>query len=329
MYKKPFALFVLLFSSFLCAAAPGESDIRESLTQMRENFFYSYTDSLIQHSLSADSFIGKLSPALPPHFRASLSFAGSFIDTNIFKEAGKNIIEALTSGEEQAQKPFTLHIPKALPLPTYAFSARLGGFLLPYDMGFYGSYFPLKDKKNGDIQFTYDIWHVGGDIRFALFEGNETAPKVSLGFGYLYSHFHFGIKGKKHYECKINSSPNTADSSFNMNCKTSTHTIFTQLQISKRFNAFTPYIGARAVLHISERSYDYAYNRTCKNPPTKTSGSGHGTVKTDPQKMSNEIQAHIYAGFAIISRNFETTFGANYNPMHNLFSVHVSFAYKQ
>lgn len=325
MHKKIIAIFALTFSLSHFLFAVTDAELNASFETLRENFFYSYTDSLLQHSLSADSYIGKLRPALPPHFSTSLSFAGSFIDTKLFRNAGELLIEAMTSGEEGKAKPFSLNIPKALPLPTYALSVRLGGILLPYDFGLYASILPLKDKSAKDFLFTYDTWNVGTDIRFALFQGNEVAPKISLGFGYIYSHFHFGVSGKKNYKGK-SGGDFTAEGFLDMNVKTNTHTIFAQLQVSKKFVFFTPYLGTRAILHIAETSYDYAVKRTV------TSGTATNQAKSNSSTMEpalEKIQAHIYAGFALNIRAFEMTLGANYNPMHNLFSVNFSFAYKQ
>ena len=68
-----------------------------------------------------------------------------------------------------------------VPLPAAVIDARVGGFILPFDMGFKLGYF----KMNGeDLNINYIL--VGGDVRYRVLEQRILIPKISVGVGYNY-----------------------------------------------------------------------------------------------------------------------------------------------
>jgi hypothetical protein len=67
-----------------------------------------------------------------------------------------------------------------VPLPGYAFDARVGGLFLPFDVGI--KFGTIPDIEVGDVTFEYT--NFGIDLRYALIEGSLILPKVSVGVGY-------------------------------------------------------------------------------------------------------------------------------------------------
>jgi hypothetical protein len=72
-----------------------------------------------------------------------------------------------------------------MPIPAIALDARLGGFLLPFDVGVKVGYIPEKYRdKLTRIHADYRLF--GGDARFRLLKGSGFLPTLSVGAGYTY-----------------------------------------------------------------------------------------------------------------------------------------------
>jgi hypothetical protein len=72
-----------------------------------------------------------------------------------------------------------------VPLPAAAIDARIGGFLLPFDIGLKIGFIPDQVKAMmGDVQADYFI--AGGDFRFAILQDKGFSPALSIGVGYSY-----------------------------------------------------------------------------------------------------------------------------------------------
>jgi len=73
-----------------------------------------------------------------------------------------------------------------VPLPVACVEARLGGFIIPFDMGFKVGFIPEPVKELLPSDLSIDYFMVGGEVRFGLIEENETIPDVSIGIGVTY-----------------------------------------------------------------------------------------------------------------------------------------------
>jgi hypothetical protein len=70
------------------------------------------------------------------------------------------------------------------PLPAWSLDARLGGFILPFDVGVKFGFIP--DEAKVLMPFNMDYLLVGGDVRLALLKGKGLMPDLSVGAGYTY-----------------------------------------------------------------------------------------------------------------------------------------------
>ena len=79
-----------------------------------------------------------------------------------------------------------------MPIPAIALDARIGGFVLPFDVGLKFGFIPdkLRDKL-GKINADYLL--AGGDVRFRVVDGGGLLPTVSVGGGYTYLKGNIGI----------------------------------------------------------------------------------------------------------------------------------------
>ena len=187
--KKNILAIAILFICFSVNAQ--ESVSKDSVTDQIVNFSNTLT-SIMPENITAlnvwpEAHIGKFFPAFPPHFGFGISAAGTLIDTSFAKDTFDTLSKLILKDMTNIKLDFECK--DIMVLPTCAINARLGGFLLPFDIGVFGiATIPdLLEKFNfGDFDASIDYFTFGGDIRYAIYEGNIFMPKVSLGVGYFY-----------------------------------------------------------------------------------------------------------------------------------------------
>jgi hypothetical protein len=128
----------------------------------------------------SDAYIGQLI-AVPPSLGVGIT-AGV---TGIPYDSVKKILVDTLKGDDN-EIP-SLIKDYGLPLPAMAIDARLGGFILPFDIGFKFGFVPktLADQVGDNIKIDFLL--VGGDIRYLLMKQRFVViPEVSVGVGYNY-----------------------------------------------------------------------------------------------------------------------------------------------
>ena len=73
-----------------------------------------------------------------------------------------------------------------IPIPATAVEARIGGFILPFDIGVKAGYIPEALKENMADGVAVDYSMVGFDLRYRLVKEGLLMPEVSVGGGYTY-----------------------------------------------------------------------------------------------------------------------------------------------
>ena len=126
------------------------------------------------------AYIGKF-----PHFGIGSTLGFSTIPYSAMKPVLDRFNITIPSNMEFLQ---TLGIP----FPAWAIDARLGGFVLPFDIGLKFGFIPeaLKDKL---VNFTLDYLMIGGDVRYQLVKERFIVPAISVGLGYTYLRGGVGI----------------------------------------------------------------------------------------------------------------------------------------
>ena len=144
-----------------------------------------------------------------------------------------------------------------MPIPGLMAEARIGGFVLPFDIGVkYGEFFPeLEALVNlQDLGLTLDYLVAGADVRFRLIEEGDFIPLVSVGGGVNYMEGGIGLTGllggPQSITIDLSPFPNVvlgmSDPSFNFNWNA--FTIDLKAQVSKNLWIITPYAGFGASL---------------------------------------------------------------------------------
>ena len=146
----------------------GLNDFTETLTDVIPN------TQLIQN-VWANSWIGYLIPKL--NFGFGINAGASMMDITSLKNAAS------------ALKIDTGDLPDNLVLPTATADARIGGFILPFDIGFTVS--SINTEKLGLEEkikpAAVDFFTVGGDFRYAILKTSVLKARVSLSGGAYYT----------------------------------------------------------------------------------------------------------------------------------------------
>jgi len=193
----------------------------------------------------SDAYIGKIFPGAPPHFGAGISLGATTMDPSSIKTL---------AGYLDADIPDI----SILPIPAYTVEARLGGFSLPFDIGFKFGYLPSNVLPIEDINLDYLL--VGGDIRYAVIDGveNKALPNVSVGFGVNY--LRGGIGAKMGDAQTINYNYSGANYKIDLekpdvNLQWNTVSLELKAQISKTIAIITPYFGVGGSYSFSNAGY--------------------------------------------------------------------------
>jgi hypothetical protein len=75
------------------------------------------------------------------------------------------------------------------PLPGYTIEARIGGFIIPFDIGVKFGYLNMDSLASFDVALDYML--IGGDIRFSVINSKIAPVNLSVGLGY--NHLRGGI----------------------------------------------------------------------------------------------------------------------------------------
>jgi len=200
----------------------------------------------------SDAYIGQLL-AVPPHFGFGVS-AGV---TTIPIASMKPVLDA-----------FSITLPPeldfindyGLPFPAYTADVRIGGFILPFDVGLKFGYWPQDLFKN--LPVNLDYLFLGADLRYAILKDHLLIPAVSVGVGYSYLKGGVGVPGLLGGDITLTSFdvPNTSggtdthtlsltDPSLDFNWQS--QVIDFKVQVSKSLLIITPYAGLGASYGIS------------------------------------------------------------------------------
>jgi len=200
----------------------------------------------------SDAYIGQLL-SVPPHFGVGVTVGATSV-----KAAG------LTDLLSQLGVP-SITIPAflgdKLPLPVAVAEARIGGFLLPFDVGVKAGFIPDSAAASlsemlGGLKVNYLA--AGADIRLALVQQNILLPSVIIGVGVNYMKGGLGktlgsdlpltyTAGSDTYNI-LATAPNVG--------LTWESTVFDlKAQVSKSLLIFTPYLGAGASYGMTKAGY--------------------------------------------------------------------------
>ena len=317
------------------SAFASTADIDKAFESLNGTLTEVVPETTIQLGVWSDAYIGKLFPSFPPHFGAGVSAGGTFIETKALSNAIGTIITEINSHAAGATTDFNFTVPDQIPLPSASVHVRIGGFILPFDIGVYGAYFDLNTLKFEDFTGTVNYYTIGGDIRYAVMKGSTTLPKLSVGAGYIRTHLALSMTGASTYSGTVGSTPASVTANADTNTSFDLNTIFVQAQISKKFLILTPYAGVRAYVTSSKSHYDYSYSSTYEigGVPQGNVPGGNGSSSRDYGTGDfnfdwNNIRPQLYAGLGLNLLFINCTVGGSWNMRNNLLSANVNVCIK-
>ena len=323
-----------------------KNEIKDGLNSFSNVLIFSIPEASTQQNVWSEAYIGNLYPSIFPHFGFGFSIGGTYLDTSGLKKAAgalfgdKDILQQAigTTGNQHVDSiasNINLELPDSFILPTASIDARIGGVLLPFDIGICAmmtnpSLFSVDIKDPNSVlniskamQFdlmgfkgSIDYLTLGADLRYRFFEGSTFVPIISLGGGYYFTKgsFKFGASD----ETAIDGVGKQITDS-EMALAFETHVAFAQVQISKEFGIVNLFLGARGT--ISNTTINWAWKYETKNdtnPAMNSSDDGHGCVTANNKDESfhdgvwdmTKIQPQIFGGIGFNIWKFQLTLGA-------------------
>jgi hypothetical protein len=191
-----------------------------------------------------DAYIGQLLSA-PPHFSVGLTTGASTIPYKTVEGTMKDL--NLDTG------PIDRFSGIGVPFPAYTVDVRLGGFVLPFDVGLKIGGVPRTDF--GGLPAELEYFLVGADVRYALIEQNAVLPNLSVGAGYNFLSgqiFVPDVYGQTYsFEIPDGSGDTLGFSDPDLTFNWQSSVIDLKVQASKKFLFVTPYAGLGTSVGLS------------------------------------------------------------------------------
>lgn len=182
-----------------------------------------------------------------PHFGLGLTVGATTLSAGAMQTMADALGVALPSDFDYVSK-------YGLPLPTYTIDARIGGFVLPFDIGLKLGYIPPGTLEKMGLQVSLDYILVGVDARYGLLKDEGLTPALSVGIGYSHMKASVGVPGILPGAITIANIDDgfgpkpLALSNPSLQMDWSTNVLDLKAQISKKLLFITPYLGVAASL---------------------------------------------------------------------------------
>jgi hypothetical protein len=183
----------------------------------------------------SDAYIGQL-----PHFGLGATVGAATIPFSVVS----NTITEL-GGTVPSNLGFLSSV--GIPLPAYSIDLRIGGFILPFDIGLKFGYLP-PNVFSGNFSADYLLW--GGDFRYMLVKDHGFTPGISVGVGFTHMSGEVALPGVLGHSINVTSvdiagTPYTLGfTDPSLQFAWSTNVIDLKIQLSKNLLLITPYVGA-------------------------------------------------------------------------------------
>lgn len=285
---KKMAVSALLFagSAALTFAAADEyadiakgllnGSIKKSIDGGLDDFGHSLgfavPQAAVEQNVYADAFIGKVFPSVPPHFAAGFNTGFTHLNTSGLAQAASSL------GISGVNDSFYFPVMNA--------DIRVGGVLLPFDIGASFMTMDVSKLSTMDADFSVKFTTFALDARYALLEDGLITPAISVGVGYSMNSGSFGASNKN-AEVEV---------------KYDVHTLYGQVQISKAINipvvriGFTPFLGLRGLISNYSNDWSWKSKNELMKAISEVTGaplSGSGTASSDG---FGGFQPQIYGG---------------------------------
>jgi len=241
--EKVLSLCVLIFLLTTGTAFTEEKANLKDLHAAVDSFSTSIAKSLPFNSTIglnwSDAYIGQL-VGIPPHFGFGTTFGITTLDIALMNNLLKHF---------ESEVLFDFEIPDwfGLPLPAITADFRIGGFILPFDIGFKIAYLDSSNwgLLNEFTPFGLEYMLIGGDVRYALIDRRLVKLSLGLGFNHLGGVFSItGPDGVKPFYFEVEETEYSISvNNPNVSLAWQTNNIELKTQVSFIHFIVTPYVG--------------------------------------------------------------------------------------
>ncbi|MCR4713348.1 MAG: hypothetical protein K5751_03095 [Treponemataceae bacterium] len=307
--KKLIAVILIIATVFTAVMALDRAALDEKMDSFATQLADFIPRSISNMNLWADAHIGNIIPLNGlPHLGAGATAGGVLIPTDLIT----TFKDAFPKGTKEWE---------LFPLPALSFDARVGGFVLPFDVGIHLMALESYEKEFWDVKAEMtNLLTYGGDVRFAIIQEGVVAPALSIGVGYTKAKGEFIITttdtlpdSALSAATAILGTNDEEDAYTELNVAYDTSIYTATVQLSKKILLLTPFVGARAIVQNGVYNYSYSYGEI---DGVTNNGS---TTKTIEKSFSfnnlanSDIKYSVFAGLGVDFLIIQTTVGANYD----------------
>lgn len=291
--------FLSLFAAVTLFSAFAQDRAFDKVSSGMDGFALSLERTLpnaaVQQNVYADAWIGKFFPSAPPHFGIGAEFGVAKFDLSPLKDVAD--IFGISA------------VPKTFIFPTFTANARIGGLILPFDVGLSFMYIDLSKLRLIDgIGVNY--FNVGGDFRWAIFKGEGAFPKLSVGGGFYLTKGGFSFE-KDGFDTSLDYCVKTA---------------FLSAQISKKFIFFTPYAGFRGIFSDSDIKWNWQVTSELASA-SKYNGA-RAASGTKSSGFFDSFIPQVFGGFGLDISMMAINFGASWDFKNSIWAADVSIRFQ-
>jgi hypothetical protein len=206
----------------------------------------------------SDAYIGQLLSA-PPRFGIGTTFGVTTVSMGFVND----LLGEFGDSEISMDIPDWL----GLPLPAYTVDVRIGGFILPFDIGLKFGYLDTSNMDFMDelLPFELNYLLIGGDVRYSLIDRRIIKLSAGLGFNHLSGGISITGPSQSFSFGPSNDTISITDPSIGLQWRTNN----LELKAHASFVHFivTPYVGAGLGVAWSRAGYHITSNITVNGGP--------------------------------------------------------------
>ena len=297
MSKKIIAIGLVLLLTLSVFATPADK-VSQGLEDFSIQLFDVIPNVALQQGVWPEAWIGNIFPSAPPHFGLGLSFGAAELPI-------EGLNKALSQFNEVSGGASFPSLGDSLAFPTFTADARVGGVILPFDIGM--SFMRLPNMKFDNV--TFDYLTIGGSLRYAILQDKIIIPAVSVGMGFMYN--------KGFVEVKVE------DSAF-VRSDFETTSIFFEAQVSKKILFLVPFLGFRGVMAQSTNSWQWEYNATFE---------GYGTIGqvekgTVNRGFGDRFHPQLFGGIGFDIFMFHANLSASYDFVSSIWGANLGLRFQ-
>lgn len=164
-------VIAVCFTSVFAFDLTSVDDVKEMAGNYAQKIVAAIPAEISSDNIWADAYIGQLL-AIPPHVAVGVNFGAGFIKDNAL----------LSAIGDMTGFPWMSYLPGA-PVPALSVNARVGGVILPFDVGVHGIIAGISPEW-GSFKGNININTWGADFRYCLLKQKLIIPALSIGIGY-------------------------------------------------------------------------------------------------------------------------------------------------